>query len=206
MRNVDAAAMQPSVFYPIVPDLSWLDRIVPLGVRTVQLRIKDQPLDAVAVAIAQALEITRRSSCQLIVNDYWQQAIDAGADYIHLGQEDLASADLKAIRAAGARLGISTHDERELEVALAAGAEYVALGPVYPTRLKVMRWEPQGLDRVRQWKKTIGATPLVAIGGMTPERAPAVLAAGADSIAVITDVISDPQPEARIGIWLRDIG
>ena len=130
--------MQPSVFYPIVPDVGWLSRIVPLGVGTVQLRIKDQPLDGVAVAIAQALEITRRSSCQLIVNDYWQQAIDAGADYIHLGQEDLAIADLKAIRASGARLGISTHDAQELDIALAAGADYVALGPVYATRLKAI--------------------------------------------------------------------
>ncbi len=197
--------MQPSVFYPIVPDVGWLSRIVPLGVGTVQLRIKDQPLDVVAAAIAQALEITRRSSCQLIVNDYWQQAIDAGADYIHLGQEDLAIADLKAIRASGARLGISTHDAQELDIALAAGADYVALGPVYATRLKVMRWEPQGLDRVRQWKKTIGKIPLVAIGGMTPARAPGVLAAGADSLAVITDVMTDPQPEARIRTWLRDL-
>ncbi len=197
--------MQPSVFYPIVPDVGWLSRIVPLGVGTVQLRIKDQPLDGVAVAIAQALEITRRSSCQLIVNDYWQQAIDAGADYIHLGQEDLAIADLKAIRASGARLGISTHDAQELDIALAAGADYVALGPVYATRLKAMRWEPQGLDRVRQWKKTIGKIPLVAIGGMTPARAPGVLAAGADSLAVITDVMTDPQPEARIRTWLRDL-
>lgn len=197
--------MQPSVFYPIVPDVGWLSRIVPLGVGTVQLRIKDQPLDGVAVAIAQALEITRRSSCQLIVNDYWQQAIDAGADYIHLGQEDLAVADLKAIRASGARLGISTHNAQELDIALAAGADYVALGPVYATRLKAMRWEPQGLDRVRQWKKTIGKIPLVAIGGMTPARAPGVLAAGADSLAVITDVMTDPQPEARIRTWLRDL-
>lgn len=197
--------MQPSVFYPIVPDVGWLSRIVPLGVGTVQLRIKDQPLDVVAAAIAQALEITRRSSCQLIVNDYWQQAIDAGADYIHLGQEDLAIADLKAIRASGARLGISTHNAQELDIALAAGADYVALGPVYATRLKAMRWEPQGLDRVRQWKKTIGKIPLVAIGGMTPARAPGVLAAGADSLAVITDVMTDPQPEARIRTWLRDL-
>lgn len=197
--------MQPSVFYPIVPDVGWLSRIVPLGVGTVQLRIKDQPLDVVAAAIAQALEITRRSSCQLIVNDYWQQAIDAGADYIHLGQEDLAVADLKAIRASGARLGISTHNAQELDIALAAGADYVALGPVYATRLKAMRWEPQGLDRVRQWKKTIGKIPLVAIGGMTPARAPGVLAAGADSLAVITDVMTDPQPEARIRTWLRDL-
>jgi thiamine-phosphate pyrophosphorylase len=138
----------------------------------------------------------------LIVNDHWQAAIDEGADYIHLGQEDLAAADLAAIRAAGLRFGISTHDEAELETALAAKPDYVALGPIYETKLKAMKWAPQGLARVTQWRRRIGTLPLVAIGGITPELAGGVLAAGASSLAVITDYITNPDPELRIKTWL----
>jgi len=198
----DAAAAGLDVFYPIVPDARWLARLVPLGVRTVQLRLKDAPREEVAGQIAASLEVTRAHGCQLIVNDYWREAIDAGADFVHLGQEDLAGADLAALKAARVRLGISTHSEAELEVALAARPAYVALGPVYETRLKVMRWAPQGLDRVRQWKARIGDKPLVAIGGITPQRAPAVLAAGAQSVAVITDFMAAPEPETRVREWL----
>ena len=143
-----------------------------------------------------------RHGCQLIVNDYWQEALALGADYIHLGQEDLAGADVAAIHAKGARLGISTHSEAELAIALAAKPDYVALGPIYETRLKVMKWAPQGLDRLADWKGRIGDLPLVAIGGITPERADGVLAAGADSVAVITDFFTHPDPPARVRQWL----
>jgi thiamine-phosphate pyrophosphorylase len=124
------------------------------------------------------------------------------AAWVHLGQDDLRSADLRAIRAAGLRLGISTHDHAELDTALAARPDYVALGPVYPTTLKVMRWAPQGLARVSEWKERIGRTPLVAIGGLTPERARAALAAGADCAAVVNDIVSHREPERRVGEWL----
>ena len=125
-----------------------------------------------------------------------------GADYVHLGQEDLAAADVAAIKQAGLKLGISTHSEEELAIALAAKPDYVALGPIYETRLKVMKWAPQGLERIREWKRRIGSLPLVAIGGITPERAPGVMAAGADSVAVITDFVTHPDPEARIREWV----
>lgn len=191
------------VFYPIVPDAAWVARIVPLGVRTLQLRIKDAPLFEVRRQITEALDITRRHGCQLIVNDYWREAIDAGADYIHLGQEDLAAADLAAIKSAGVRLGISTHSQEELDIALAAEPDYVALGPIYETKLKIMKWAPQGLARIGVWKGRIGGLPLVAIGGITPERAADVVAAGADSVAVITDFMTAQDPEARVEKWLR---
>jgi thiamine-phosphate pyrophosphorylase len=198
----EAQASGLDVFYPIVPDALWLARLVPLGVRTVQLRLKDAPREEVCRQIAASLEVARAHGCQLIVNDYWREAIEAGADCVHLGQEDLAAADLNAIKAARVRLGISTHSEAELEVALAALPDYVALGPVYETKLKVMKWAPQGLDRVRQWKARIGDKPLVAIGGITPQRAPAVLAAGAQSVAVITDFMTAPDPEQRVREWV----
>lgn len=190
------------VFYPIVPDIGWMRRLVPLGVQTIQLRLKEATEAEVRRQILESLEICIRHGCQLIVNDYWREAIAAGADYIHLGQEDLAAADIPTIKAAGVKLGISTHNEEELAIALAAEPDYVALGPIYETRLKAMPFGPQGLDRVRQWKQRIGAMPLCAIGGITPERAPGVVAAGADTVAVITDFFTHADPEARVRQWL----
>lgn len=192
-----------SRFYPIAPDVTWLKRIVPLGVKTVQLRLKDATPGEARRQIAESLAIARAHNCQLVVNDYWQLAIEEGANYIHLGQEDLAIADMKAIKAANLRLGVSSHDSAELETAIAAAPDYVALGPVYETKLKVMKWKPQGLDRVTAWKKRLGNIPLVAIGGITPERAPGVVAAGADSIAVITDFLTHPAPEQRVREWVE---
>jgi thiamine-phosphate pyrophosphorylase len=193
----------PDVFYPILPDVSWLARLVPSGLRTVQLRLKGADRVDIERQIAASLAITRRFNCRLIVNDFWREAIAAGADYVHLGQEDLAGADLAAIKAARVRLGVSTHSEDELAKALAAEPDYVALGPIYETKLKVMPWAPQGLVQVGRWKARIGALPLVAIGGITPERAPDVIAAGAQSVAVITDFMTAADPEARIRAWIK---
>jgi thiamine-phosphate pyrophosphorylase len=191
------------VFYPIVSDVGWLKRLVPLGVKTIQLRLKDATPADVRRQIGESMEVCIRHDCQLIVNDYWREAIALGADYVHLGQEDLAEADIPTIKAAGVKLGISTHDHGELAIALAAEPDYVALGPIYETKLKVMRFGPQGLDRIRDWKTRIGNLPLCAIGGITPERAPGVIAAGADCVAVITDFFTHPDPEARVRQWLQ---
>jgi thiamine-phosphate pyrophosphorylase len=190
------------VFYPIAPDLGWLERIVPQGARTVQLRLKDAAPDEVRRQITASLGVCRRYGCQLIVNDYWREAIALGADFVHLGQEDLAEADLAAIKAAGIKIGISTHSHEELAIALAAKPDYVALGPIWETKLKAMKWAPQGLDRIREWKRTIGDLPLCCIGGITPERAPSVIEAGADSAAVITDFVTAADPEARLRTWI----
>lgn len=188
-------------FYPVLPDYSWLERLVPLGVKTVQLRLKDATADETRHQISASLELCAKHDCQLIVNDYWQDAIDFGADYIHLGQEDLAEANLEAIRASGLKFGLSTHSHEELNIALKAEPDYVALGPVYETKLKKMKWQPQGLARVTEWKSLIDI-PLVGIAGITVERAPDVLRAGADSVAVVTDIITHEQPESRVEEWL----
>jgi len=192
----------PDLFYLIVPDLAWLQRLVPLGVKTIQLRLKEASGDVVRREIAASLDICARHGCQLIVNDYWREAMSLGADYVHLGQEDLAEADVAALKAKGVRLGISTHSTDELAIALAVQPDYIALGPIYETRLKVMKWAPQGLDRVADWKRRIGALPLIAIGGITPQRADDVVAAGADSVAVITDFFTHEDPDARVLQWL----
>lgn len=191
------------VFYPIVPDQVWMARIAPLGIKLVQLRLKDASTSEVRAQVRACLELARQYGIQLIVNDYWEAAIDAGADFIHLGQEDLADADMKAVRKAQIRFGVSTHDEAELETALGFSPEYVALGPIYETKLKVMKWQPQGLDRLRAWRRRIGDLPLVAIGGLTPDRANGVIEAGASSLAVITDFVTHRDPERRIATWLE---
>jgi thiamine-phosphate pyrophosphorylase len=139
---------------------------------------------------------------QLVVNDYWQLALEEQCDFVHLGQGDLDSADVAALRRVGVRLGVSTHDHRELERALALRPDYVALGPIYPTLLKAMPWQPQGLERLSEWKRRLGAIPLVAIGGLTLERLAGVYAAGADVAAVVTDIVRNSQPEIRVRQWL----
>jgi thiamine-phosphate pyrophosphorylase len=137
-----------------------------------------------------------------VVNDYWEIAIDSGADWIHLGQGDLDDADIGAIRKAGVRLGVSTHDGAELERALELDPDYVALGPIYFTRLKAMGFAPQGLEKIGEWKRRIGAIPLVAIGGLNVERAKLCLAAGADIVSVVTDITLNADPEARAREWV----
>ena len=190
-------------FYPIFDSADWLRRALPLGVRLVQIRLKDLAPDRLLAEIALCQKLCRDHGATLVVNDHWQAAMDLGCDFIHLGQEDLDSADIAAIRKAGLRLGISTHDHAELDRALRLAPDYVALGPVWPTILKKMKWEQQGLERVREWRRLVGAVPLVAIGGVTPERALEAFAAGADIASAVTDIALNPDPEARIRDWLR---
>lgn len=187
--------------YAVLPDAAMIARLVPQGLRLVQLRFKGAAAE-VPGQIATARAICARHGAQLVVNDHWQEALDQGVDFIHLGQEDLDSADTAAIARAGARLGISTHDRAELDRALALAPAYVALGPVWPTKLKKMRWHPQGLEKVTRWKAMIGDLPLVAIGGITAERLPGLFAAGADVAAVVTDLVTAPDPEGRTRHWL----
>ncbi|MCE8538958.1 thiamine phosphate synthase [Ruegeria pomeroyi] len=190
-------------FYPIFDHTDWLRRMLPLGVKLVQLRIKDQPDAMIRAEIATARDLCRAHGAVLVVNDYWQAAIDAGCDWLHLGQEDLDQTDLPAIRKAGLRLGVSTHDDDELERVLSMDPDYVALGPVYPTILKQMKWHQQGLPRVTEWKARVASIPLVGIGGMSVERAPGVLAAGADIVSVVTDITLNADPEARVRQWIE---
>ncbi|UWR40850.1 thiamine phosphate synthase [Phaeobacter inhibens] len=190
-------------FYLIVGHVSQLELLVPHGVRLVQLRLKDRPEQEIRRQIARARDFCAVHGAQLVVNDHWQVALDLNCGFIHLGQEDMDSADFAALRRKGVRFGLSTHDEAELERALSHAPDYVALGPVYETLLKKMKWAPQGVDRVRRWKEMAGRTPLVAIGGLTPERLPGVFAAGADSAAVVTDILRAPDPEARTREWIK---
>jgi thiamine-phosphate pyrophosphorylase len=192
----------PDRFYPVVDSVAWVARLTRLGVGTIQLRAKNLgDADALAI-VCEALAVTRGTPTKVVVNDYWRAAIEADAKHLHLGQEDLADADLAAIRKAGLTLGISTHDDEELTTALRAKPDYVALGPIFFTTLKSMRFAPQGIPKITEWKRRVGNIPLVAIGGIKFEHAAEIFAAGADSIAVVSDVTQNADPDARVRQWL----
>lgn len=190
-------------FYPIFDHPDWLERILPLGVKLAQLRVKDAAEADLRKIVERAQGLCRAHGAALVVNDHWRVAIEAGCDWVHLGQEDLDTADLPAIRRAGLKLGVSSHDHAELDRALSFSPDYVALGPVYPTILKKMKWKRQGLDRVTEWKRLIGDLPLVAIGGMSVERAAGAFEAGADIVSAVTDITLNDDPEGRVRQWME---
>ena len=174
--------------YPVVDSVQWLERLLEAGVRTLQLRIKDLPADAVMPAIAAAVALGSRFGARLFINDYWQQAIEAGAYGVHLGQEDMETADLAAIQAAGLRLGISTHGYFELMRARELAPSYIALGHIFPTNTKAMPSRPQGLVRLHHYRALMAQWPTVAIGGIGEERVAAVKASGVGSIALVSAI------------------
>src|SRR2546423_14096990 len=192
----------PDRFYPVVDSVAWVERLTRLGVGTIQLRAKELDDSGALRIVSDALAITKGTNTKIVVNDYWRAAIEAKAKHLHLGQEDLEGADLKAIRDAGLTLGISTHDDEELATALRAKPDYVALGPIFPTTLKSMRFAPQGIAKITDWRKRVGNIPLVAIGGIKFEQSAEIFAAGADSIAVVSDVTQNADPDARVRQWL----
>jgi thiamine-phosphate pyrophosphorylase len=194
----------PDRFYPVVDSVAWVARLTKLGVGTIQLRAKDLDDSQALQIVSDALAVTKGTKTKLVVNDYWRVAVVAGAKHLHLGQEDLAEADLAAIRDAGLTLGLSTHDDSELETALRAKPDYIALGPIFPTTLKSMRFAPQGIPKITEWKRRVGSLPLVAIGGIKLEQAADIYAAGADSIAVVSDVTQNADPDARVRAWLGE--
>lgn len=192
-----------SRFYPVLPSAHWVERALVAGARFIQLRVKGAPAQALRREAVHALALCQKYGAQLVLNDYWQLAIELNVPWLHVGQEDLATTNLQAVRAAGIKLGISTHSHAELDTALAAQPDYVALGPVYPTKLKQMPWAPQGLERVAEWKQRIGNLPLCAIGGLSVERAAGVFAAGADMAAAVTDITLHEAPDARLAAWVE---
>ncbi|WP_433690432.1 thiamine phosphate synthase [Kosakonia cowanii] len=174
--------------YPVVDSVEWIARLLDAGVRTLQLRIKDKRDEEVEADVIAAIALARRYNARLFINDYWRLAIKHQAYGVHLGQEDLAATDLTAIRQAGLRLGLSTHDDMEIDVAMAARPSYIALGHVFPTQTKQMPSAPQGLATLTRHVARLGDYPTVAIGGISLSRAPEVLATGVGSIAVVSAI------------------
>lgn len=191
----------PGRFYPVVDSANWVRRMAAAGARLIQLRIKQPDSAALRTEIREARDACAAAGACLVLNDHWQAAIEEGVGFLHLGQEDLDGADLAAIRRHALRLGVSTHSDDELDRALSVAPDYVALGPVWPTTLKQMPWAPQGVQRLADWKRRLGSVPLVAIGGVTLDRAPFCVAGGADAVAVVSDVLQHPDPDARARAW-----
>jgi thiamine-phosphate pyrophosphorylase len=189
-------------FYPIFDSADWIARLVPLGIKLVQLRIKDANPDMIRDHVRRSKSVCADHDCMLVINDHWQIAINEGCHSVHLGQEDLDDADIAAIRLAGLRLGVSTHDKAELVRAKALNPDYIALGPIYPTILKKMKWHEQGTAKLTTWRQLIGNTPLVAIGGMRIDRAQGAFDAGADVVAAVTDITLHDSPKDRVAAWL----
>ena len=172
--------------YPVVDSLAWIEKLLAEGVKTIQLRIKDQPQDELRNSIQGAVALQQRYGARLFINDHWQLAIACGAYGVHLGQEDLATADLPAIASAGLRLGLSNHAWYEIARSHAVEPSYMALGPIYHTTTKQMRFPAQGLPRLQLWVDLLRPRyPVTAIGGIDGERAPAIAATGVGSIAVV---------------------
>ena len=192
-------------FYPIFDTSEWLKRLLPIGIKFVQLRIKDKSKKEIQSEIKKAKFLCYEYNAQLVVNDYWEMAIDEKCDFVHIGQEDLVNCDIKKLKFNNIKIGISTHDQKELKTALLQSPDYIALGPIYPTILKKMKWTEQGVDKLSEWKIQINDIPLVAIGGMTPLRSTMAFIAGADIVSAVTDITLNPDPEARVKEWLEII-
>ncbi|SFU72392.1 thiamine-phosphate diphosphorylase [Polaromonas sp. YR568] len=197
----------PIGFYPVVPNAAWVRRLLGWGVRTIQLRIKsaDHDADEIAWEVRTAIEAGREvPGAQVFINDHWQLALQAGAYGVHLGQEDLDTADIAALRDAGIRLGLSTHTPAELARAKAVQPSYLAIGPIYPTTLKVMPYEPVGLERLKTLAQDAAPYPVVAIGGISLALLPGVMTCGVNGVAVVSAVTlaQDPEQAARQGLQL----
>ena len=211
MTTPFAPLAHPIGFYPVVPSADWVERLLSWGVRTVQLRIKaaDHTAADISAQVIAAIEAGKAvPGAQVFINDHWQQALAAGAYGVHLGQEDLDTADLEALRVAGIRLGLSTHTPAELARAKAVQPSYLAIGPIYPTTLKVMPYEPVGLAQLAQWAQHAAPYPVVAIGGISLERLPGVLACGVDGVAVVSAVTLavNPRQAALDGLEMTQKG
>lgn len=191
----------PIGFYPIFPRSHWLKRLAPLGIKTAQIRIKDLEGPALVKELEESIAICKKYDCRLFINDYWQLAIELGAYGVHLGQEDIAEADIKAIHARGLRLGISTHSLEELSYGLSFKPSYVALGPIFPTTCKSMAFGPHGIDAAKRWVQ-VSAVPVVAIGGLKPEHVAPLKKTGVQGMALISDITENPDPEGRVKTWL----
>ena len=202
-----APLTHPIGFYPVVPTAAWVVRLLGWGVRTIQLRIKtaDHTPAEISAQIIAAIEAGKAvPGAQVFINDHWQLALAANAYGVHLGQEDLDIADIETLRSANIRLGLSTHTPEELARAKAVQPSYLAIGPIYPTTLKVMPYEPVGLARLAEWAKLAAPYPVVAIGGISLERLPGVLACGVTGVAVVSAVTlaAAPRQAALDGLAL----
>ncbi|NMM21160.1 MAG: thiamine phosphate synthase [Rhodoferax sp.] len=195
-QDAFAACPHKLGLYAVLPDAAWVARMARAGVPTVQLRFKSDDTRAIEREVSAAVQAVQGTDALLFINDHWQAAIAAGAYGVHLGQEDLELADLQAIRAAGLRLGLSSHGYAEMLRADRFSPSYLAMGAVFPTTLKRMVTAPQGTGRLSAYARLMRDCPLVAIGGIDHSTLPDVLVSGVGSVAVVRALVAAEQPEA----------
>ena len=196
--------MHPHEFsiYPIVDSFSWVEKLLPFGIRLIQLRIKDRNRSGLAEEIRDAIRLAEEYDAKLFINDHWRHAIEWGAWGVHLGQDDLDPTALMELRKAGVRLGVSTHNLAEIENALQHDPSYIAIGTVFQSPSKKLNYTPLAVEGFRELRELTNL-PVVAIGGVTLERAPDLLEAGADGLAVISSITHAVDLPRRIADWLN---
>ncbi|MGH7964950.1 MAG: thiamine phosphate synthase [Candidatus Binatia bacterium] len=189
------------------PELLFVDlaeKICAGGARLLQLRVKEVPAREF-LAIARAVRaICQQYGCVLIINDRADIALAVAADGVHLGQEDLPLEAARKVLGPDRLIGISTHDPAQALAAARDGADYIGFGPLFGTRTKATGYSARGLDQLREIRALV-SLPIVAIGGITAERAPAALAAGADAVAMISDIVLAQDVSATVAGVLRDL-
>jgi thiamine-phosphate pyrophosphorylase len=191
--------------YAVLPDAQWVGRMARAGVPTVQLRFKSDDAATIEREVQAAVDAVRGTGALLFINDHWETAIAAGAYGVHLGQEDLdalSPAQVRQIRDAGLRLGVSTHGYAEMVRADAVSPSYIAMGAVYPTTLKKMATAPQGVARLAAYAHLLRGYPQVGIGGIDAVRLPEVLATGVGSVAVVRALVTADNPETTAAQWM----
>ncbi len=204
-HNAFATCPMKLGLYVVLPNSQWVARMAQAGIPAVQLRFKSDDKAAVAKEVAASVAATQGTNTLLFINDHWEEAIAVGAYGVHLGQEDMQEAPLDKIRSAGLRLGLSTHGYKEMLLADSHSPSYIALGAVFPTTLKRMVTEPQGLGRLERYAQLMQNYPLVAIGGIDLERLPAVVKTGVGSVAVVRAITESESPEATAIAFQRAI-
>lgn len=183
--------------YAVVDSLTWIERLLHLGVKTLQLRIKNKSSPAINAQICTAIQLAQQYNARLFINDHWQLAIEYGAYGVHLGQEDIQTADLQKIKQSGLRLGLSTHSMEEIQHILPISPSYIALGHIFPTQTKIMPSTPQGLEALRQQVAYLnhlssGCIPSVAIGGISLNNIDDIVATGVRGVAVVSAITQAP--------------
>lgn len=192
--------------YPIVDSVEWVKKLLPIGVKTIQLRLKNKDGILLENEIKQSISLAKQYNARLFINDYWEYAIDLGAYGVHLGQEDLKTADMEKICQAGLRVGISTHCYYEVARAHFYKPSYIACGPIFATTSKVMYFAPQGIAKLKRWQRTLGTYRLVAIGGIDEEKMVEVLATGIDGVAMISAITKAKDSITTTQLLLKQVG
>ena len=192
-------------FYPIVADARWYELVASCGAKTIQLRIKSGSKHKIEEEVGLCSEIAAKYGAKLIVNDHWEIALKFKAYGVHLGQDDLKTADLSAIRKSETRLGISTHCFHELATAMFYKPSYIAFGAIYGTTSKEMEFKAQSTALLRRWVK-YASCPVVAIGGITLSNVKDVVRTGASGIAVISAITQAEDPQQAAKEFIRICG